>query len=84
MLRYKIIDVTPYYDIKTGTIHGGVKFSFFNNNPTNRIVKIAYYKCRLDRNPFRFFKFSKSSYMKKKIGILYKTGNLVSLFTKKI
>ena len=81
MLRFQVIDMTPYFDVKTGKVHGGIKRPecFVNRHPNiNKIVKIVYYKGILGYNPFRFFRFEKSRNMRSMIGNLYSTNKIDS------
>lgn len=82
-LRCQVSDLTPYYDVKTGEVHGWIpKWTYKNNKPT-KIVKVFWYKCTLSANPLRFFRLHHSSYVRQKKAEMYQTGKLNSLFTKK-
>lgn len=88
-LVFNVIDVTPYYDVKTGKIHGGRKMNapYLANKECfrgNKIIKVRYFKGKLCYNPFRFFRFEKSRYLQNKIGYMYKTNNFNTVNIKKI
>lgn len=87
MLRYQVIDLTPYYDVKTGKVRGGLrrpeKFANKDQN-INKLVKVVYYKGILGYNPFRFFRFERSRYLEHKIAEMYENNRFDSLFIKKI
>jgi hypothetical protein len=84
MFRKIVVDMSPYYDIKTGKVVGGVKQSKYWTNRSNRIIKISYYKCDLKHNPFRFFRFLKGDYFTHQLARQYEQGKLDSLYVNKI
>lgn len=88
VMRLQVIDVTPYYDVKTGKVHGGLKRPGFIKlekwKNKNKLIKIVYYKGKLGYNPFRFFRFERSRDIENRIGRMYQEDKLDSLFIKKI